>query len=89
MSYDKNGLEIGLGDTVALGWADGFDNGTVSHVHADGTVNVFRPFVHTADFSCAGGEEGSSQVMCYIGFEIVKHANPGYMVILRKKGTLR
>lgn len=80
---------IGLGDVVSLQWSDGYDNGTISQVHKDGTVDVFRPYTHTAGFSCAGREEGSSAVICYLGTETVRGANPERMKLLRKCRTLR
>jgi hypothetical protein len=80
---------IGLGDIVSLQWNDGYDNGTISQVHKDGTVDVFRPYTATADFSMCGSHEGSSAVICYIGIETVKGANPERMKLLRKHGPLR
>jgi len=80
---------IGLGDIVSLQWSDGYDNGTVCQVHKDGTVDVFRPYVHNADFSCAGSHEGSLSVICYIGVETSKGINPERLKVLRKGGTIR
>ena len=81
---------IGLGDTVSLQWASGgYDNGTVSQVHADGTIDVFRPYVHHADFSSAGSREGSSKVICYLGFETVDGLNPERVKLIRKSDPLR
>jgi hypothetical protein len=79
---------LNLGDIVSLGWADGYDTGTVCQVHLDGTVDVFRPYTHTADFSCAGSE-GASAVICYIGFETVNRVNPERLVVLRKSTPLK
>jgi hypothetical protein len=80
---------IGLGDVVSLGWDDGYGSGTVSQVHQDGTVDVFRPYTATADFSCAGRQEGSSSVICYVGIEEVKGVNPNRLKLLRKGKELR
>ena len=43
---------IGLGDVVSLGGLvdEGYNTATVSQVYDDGTVDLFRPYVHTADF---------------------------------------
>ena len=79
---------IGLGDVVSLQWSDGYDNGTVCQVHKDGTIDVFRPYVHNADFSYAGSHEGSLSVICYIGVETTKGINPERVKVLRKGGTI-
>ncbi len=79
---------IGLGDIVSLGWEDGYSTATVSHVHKDGTVDVFRPYTHTADFSCAGRDD-STAVICYVGIEEVKGVNPARLKLLRKGRELR
>ena len=78
----------GLGDTVRLNWADGFADGTVSHVHLDGTVDVFRPYVHHSGCSYAG-REGSSRVICYVGIEESKNLNPEYVTVLKKSGPIK
>lgn len=80
---------IGLGDIVSLGWEDGYSTATVSQVHRDGTVDVFRPYTATADFSCAGREHGSSSVICYVGIEEVKGVDPTKVKLLRKGKELR
>jgi hypothetical protein len=80
---------IGLGDVVSFKWTDGYDNGTVCQVHKDGTVDVFRPYTHSADFSCMGRHEGSSSVICYIGTEVVKDIQPDRLALLRKCKPLR
>lgn len=74
---------IGLGDVVTL-YEGSYGVGTVSQVHEDGTVDVFRPYTHISDFSMCGREEGSSAVICYIGFEIVRNANPERLTLLHK-----
>ena len=80
---------IGLGDVVSCDWNGGYADGTVCQVHADGTVDVFRPYVHTADFSCTGRREGSLSVLTYIGFEISKDRKPEGLKLLRKAQPLR
>lgn len=75
--------EIGLGDVVSLGWTDGYDNATVCKVNEDGTVNLFRIYVHTNDFSYTGG------VICYVGTETVEHVVPSRLRILRKGPPLK
>jgi len=55
--------ELQLADTVQL--VDNpaaFSHCTVKQIK-DGVVTLFRPYVHTADFSHTGG------VICYIGTE--------------------
>jgi hypothetical protein len=80
---------IELGDIVSFGWKDGYDSGTVYHIHKDGAVDVFRPYTHTTDFSSYGSEDGSSAVMCYVGVEKVKGVNPSRITLLRKGVKLR
>lgn len=75
--------EIGLGDVVSLGWTDGYDNATVCQVNEDGTVNLFRPYTHTADFSYTGG------VICYVGIETINHIEPARLRLLRKSQPLK
>jgi len=75
---------IGLGDVVSLSMSPGYNVGTVCQVHRDGTVDVFRPYTHTADFSMAGSEEGSSGVICYVGTDIVRHINTDRLTLLHK-----
>ena len=79
---------IGLGDVVSSGIGD-YSCATVSQVHEDGTVDIFRPYVHTDDFSMAGSQKGSSKVITYIGFEEVKRLNPSKLTLLRKSPPLR
>jgi hypothetical protein len=78
-----------LGDTVHLNWNDGFADGIVNQVHQDGSVDVFRPYIHVNDFSVAGREEGSIAVYCYIGFEQIKNANPERLKVIKKAGPIR
>ncbi len=77
-----------LGDTVRLGWDDGYADGTVSHVHTDGTIDVFRPYTHHSSVSYAG-RDGSSRVICYVGIEESKNINPERVKVLRKAGPIR
>lgn len=78
---------IGLGDVVSFNWKDGYDSGTVCQVHKDGTVDIFRPFTHASDFSCAGRHEGSLSLSCYVGVETVKDINPERLKVVRKNTT--
>jgi hypothetical protein len=78
----------GLGDTVRLNWADGYADGTVSHIHPDGTIDVFRPYTHHSGVSYAG-REGSSRVICYVGIEECKNMNPYMVTVLKKSLPLR
>jgi hypothetical protein len=75
---------IGLGDIVSLGWSDsGYDTATVSQVYEDGTVDLFRPYTHTADFSYTGG------VICYVGIENISRAKPNRLKLIRKGQPLK
>lgn len=80
---------IGLGDVVSFGWTDGYNEGTVCQTHKDGTVDVFRPYIHANDFSCAGTHEGSLSIITYIGSETVKSINPERLTLVRKGGPIR
>lgn len=75
--------KLELGDTVSLNWEDGYDSATVCQLHEDGTIDLFRPYTHTADFSYTGG------VICYVGFETIKHADPARFTLLRKGRPLK
>jgi hypothetical protein len=75
--------EIGLGDVVSLGWNNGYDNATVCKVHEDGTVDLFRPYTHTADYSYTGG------VICYVGIDQIDHVDPKRLTLLCKSQPLR
>jgi hypothetical protein len=82
--------KLSLGDVVSFQWqGSGYDTGTVCQVHTDGTVDVFRPFTHTGDFSYTGRNPGSSAVTCYVGVEVVKSMSPASLTLVRKGGTLR
>lgn len=77
--------KIGLGDVVNFrGIADeGYNTATVSQVYDDGTVDLFRPYVHTADFSYTGG------VICYVGINNISRVNPERLILIRKSSPLR
>lgn len=81
--------EIGLGDIISFRWHEGYDIGTVCQIHADGTVDVFRPYTHAADFSCSGRKAGSLSVLCYVGVETVKDVQPRNLTLVRKGAALR
>lgn len=81
--------EIGLGDIVSFQWEDGYSHSTVSQVHADGTVDLFRPYVQTADFSYSGKHEGSSAVVCYVGISTCERIDPKRMKLVKKSQPLR
>lgn len=78
-------MVIGLGDVVELDCSSGhtYNHCTVSKVHADGTVNLFRPYTHTADFSYTGG------VICYVGIEHIDRINPAHLKLIAKGKALR
>lgn len=70
---------ITLGDIVKLrGSGNTYSEGTVKKVNEDGTFVVFRPYVHTADFSYTGG------IICYVGIE--EYTTDEDSVDLVKKG---
>jgi hypothetical protein len=69
--------DLKLGDVVRLD-LQAYGDATVRKINADGTVVVFRPYVHSEDFSYTGG------VICYIGTEdVTLHGAP---VVLVKRG---
>lgn len=73
---------IELGDVVSMN--DGpFMDCTVCKVNEDGTVNLFRPYVHTADFSYTGG------VICYVGIENINSVNPANLNLIQKGQKLK
>lgn len=84
MSDAQKQVIIGLADVVSLGFNGGeYDCATVCKVNEDGTVDLFRPYTHTADFSYTGG------VICYVGIETVKSINPERLKLIRKSPPLR
>lgn len=67
-------IDMQLADTIQpIENSDGFTTCTVKQV-TETQVTLFRPYVHTADFSYTGG------VICYIGFEeyCISRQNEGY-----------
>jgi len=77
-------VTLGLGDVVSFDWKDGWDQATVNFVHPDGTVDLFRPYVQTADFSYTSG------VICYVGIDTDnKRVNPSKLKLVRKGPPLR
>jgi hypothetical protein len=74
--------EIGLGDVVKCG-EGAYMTATVCKVNEDGTVDLFRPYTHTADFSYTGG------VICYVGIEDIKSANPARLTLIEKGQKLK
>ena len=76
--------EIGLGDVVTLACDAGrqiaWAHCTVFRVRSDGTVDIFRPYVHVADFSC--GKEPT--VITYIGHEEILSVSPTRLTLVDK-----
>ena len=61
-----NPKDVKLGAVVSLtSWKEAYNHSTIKNVE-DGYVHLFRPYVHTADFSYAGG------IICYVGIEEYK-----------------
>ena len=59
-----NASELKLGDIVRFGTGGSYSDATVKNTCIqEGLVTLFRPYVHTSDFSHTGG------VTCYIGIE--------------------
>lgn len=85
--FIKEQRTIGLGDIVSHNWTGGYGDGTVCQVHKDGSVDVFRPYTHTVDFSCSGRREGSLSLMCYVGVETSKDVDPKHLKLIRKNST--
>ena len=75
---------LGLGDVVSFNWNGNYDAATVCQVHANGTVDVFRPYTHANDFSCAGRYPGSLSLICYVGVETVRDMNPKNIKLISK-----
>ena len=69
---------LGLGDVVRISGHNAFNDATVKRLNQDGTVQVVRPYIQTADFSYTGG------VITYIGLE--EFAMHGADVELIRKG---
>ncbi len=82
--------KLGLGDIVDLGWKDGHSNATVTQVHADGTVDLLRVYVHTSDFLCSGRRKDSHSLLAWIGFEEIRDVDPKhYKCVRRNPETVR
>lgn len=83
--------KIGLGDIVGFVWEDGYNDGTVCQVHADGTIDIFRVYVHTGGIAMAGRREGSLSVITYIGTETIRDIDPSRarLKLLRKAAPPR
>lgn len=76
-------VKLDLGDVVEYGWESGYDHATVQQVNPDGTVDLFRVYVQTADFSYTGG------VICYVGVNVDKNISPSTIKLIRKGQPLR
>lgn len=76
---------IGLADIVELDCVshNPYSHCTVCKLNEDGTVNLFRPYTHTADFSYTGG------VICYVGIEHIDNVNPANLKLIEKVPVLR
>ena len=59
--------DLTLGDIVRVFDGDGYSDATVIKLEPH-AVTFFRPYVHTADFSCSGGPDGTA-VIAYVGSE--------------------
>jgi len=55
--------DLKLGDVIRLGINGTYEDATVYRINKNGSVQVWRPYVQTADFSYTGG------VIPYIGIE--------------------
>lgn len=77
--------QINLGDIVELAADAGntYRHCTVCKVNPDGTVNLFRPYTHTADFPYTGG------VICYVGIETINSVNPSHLNLVAKGQALK
>jgi len=78
--------EITLGAIVRLS-TEPYSDATVKDIDKDGKLTLFRPYVSTADFSCAGKHDGSA-VICYIGIEEFQ-VFPGNIELVRKGPALK
>lgn len=83
-----NQSELNLGDTVILasdvGKTVAYNHMTVKQVNADGTVNLFRPYVATTDFKYTGKNPGDEQVITYIGTETLDNVDPKKLSLVAK-----
>ena len=72
--------DLRLADVIRLGY-EAFDTATVIRI-ADGMVTLYRPYIHTADFSCG------ASVIAYIGtetFTVYQDSNRTYQVVRRQE----
>ena len=70
--------ELKLGDIVQS-FEGSYDHATVKQIKSASIV-LFRPYVHTSDFSHSGG------VICYIGFEEYEISINDIPITLIEKG---
>ena len=78
--------KITLGAIVKLS-TEPYSDATVKNIDKDGNLTLFRPYVSTADFSCAGKNDGLA-VICYIGIEEFQ-VPPGDFELVRKGPALK
>jgi hypothetical protein len=72
--------DLRLADVIRLGYK-AFDTATVTRIE-NGLVTLFRPYVHTADFSTG------VSVIAYIGIEtftVYQDSNRTYQVVCRRE----
>lgn len=63
----KKMSEIKLGDVIKT-FAGEFNSGTVIEISPEGNLVIFRPFVHTSNFTMRGKTRGNC-IFPYIGIE--------------------
>jgi len=73
--------ELTLGSVVDLG-LESYRHATVKNIKPNGDIELFRPFVATADFSYTGG------VICYVGIEEFA-SPPGEFELVREGPKLK
>jgi len=73
-SEEVHGRDLHLGDVVDAAFGT-WSTSTVKNL-SETEVTLFRPYVHTADFSNTGG------VICYLGFEEWKVSRNGMFKLL-------
>jgi len=56
--------DLKQGDIIDLGWKDGYSYATVYRINKDGSVHVFRPYVHADNILIS-----NNQIITYIGHE--------------------
>ena len=76
--------DLQLADVVQLNFATAmpWHTSTVQQIK-DGYATLFRPYVHTEDFSYTGG------VICYIGIETFEVPMDSREVIILERKTLK